>query len=640
MAMFCCGIMLLVVMCGGAVQGQEEKPGGLSWAEKVPERTDDVLINPGMGLYLFGSKNFELYDGDSWHLRLFDILYYRIDWADVEPEERQYQFQEYFGPVIEEWVKRRGKRFSFRIMSENKHSQKEYVTPRWVFDKGVPGVDMKGLYVPHQFDPVFWDERYLAEQERFIAALGAFFDGMPGLEFVDIGSIGEWGEMHLGRWTPEQKEQTGFTEEKYIAAYRRIIDAFARAFPHTAVFLNVGSYHCIDDYAALRGLHFRQDGLKPGGASYNVGEWLYKPYARRGVKCNFEFHSDLRSMREKGWGLTETLQAGLDAPISYLHINLLKDKGFREAPDDVRALLQDAARRVGYRFVATKVRFLQQFHLVAGRPSRMLLQHTWKNIGVAPCYESYALQYTVLNPAGEVVAEHLHFPRTPTTHWWPGEEVTERLSLRLPPDLPAGRYTVRVAMLQPEQEGLRIKLGLAGADEQWRYPVCEVEGIPGQAATGPVYQQGFEGEAQLWGAAEGMRASLDRTQPHEGQSCLLLTGTQQGRWNYAFLELPMAVLPGSKYRLSCWMRVDDFEAPKAPYLKIGLTDADDKWFANIGTNVYDTKNLGTWQHLQAKFETPANTAGGHLAIEKGGREFAATATIRLDDVKLELLESP
>jgi hypothetical protein len=40
----------------------------------------------------------------------------------------------------------------------------------------------------------------------------------------------------------------------------------------TRVFLNVGSYGEINDYAALRGCHFRQDGLTPTGPSAKVGK--------------------------------------------------------------------------------------------------------------------------------------------------------------------------------------------------------------------------------------------------------------------------------------------------------------------------------------------------------------------------------
>ena len=196
---------------------------------------------------------------------------------------------------------------------------------------------LKGLYTKEQVDPVFWDDRYLAIQERFIADLGKYLDGRPGLEFIDIGSIGEWGEMHLARWTPEMLEQTGFTPTRYIAAYRRMIDAFARAFPHTRVFLNVGDYEAINDYAAIKGLHFRQDGLTPSGPSADVGKRFYRSYAPRGVVCNYELHSGYDEMKSKGWGVRETFTKGLEDPISYLHINLMSYRQLAKAPEDVKA---------------------------------------------------------------------------------------------------------------------------------------------------------------------------------------------------------------------------------------------------------------------------------------------------------------
>ena len=89
------------------------------------------------------------------------------------------------------------------------------------------------------------------------------------------------------------------------------------------------------------------------------------------------------------------------------------------------------------------------------------------------------------------------------------------------------------------------------------------------------------------------------------------------------------------------MHVDNIDAgAPAPYLKIGLSDAKGKWLTNIQTNSYDVARPGTWQRLVALVETTRNTAGGHLAIEKGNLEGRIAATIRLDDARLELLESP
>ena len=531
-------------------------------------------------------------------------------------------------------------------MCESMHSSKQYVTPEWVFQLGVPGVPHVALRGHDQTDPVFWDERYLDAHEPFIAALGEYLDGREGFEFIDIGSIGEWGEMHLGlhvpgRWTPEQLEQTGYTDDRYIHAYRRVIDAFAGAFPRSPVFLNVGSYDCINDYAALRGVHFRQDGLLPGGPSANVGQRFYHPYSRRGVKCNYEFHSGYdRYVRDFG-GVRSTVEKGLEDPISYLNTNIFSMGRIDEAPEEAKEALLHAGRRIGFRFVPTRVRYLSQFHVDGQRPGRLLVEHTWQNQGVAPCYESYGIRFSLADAAGDTVAEQTVYPRTPTTLWWPGEEVTLTSLFRIPADTPPGEYSLRVGMIDPEREGRPILLGIAGRDGQDRYPLGPVTAVAGASQQAVVYEQGFEDEDALWNATEGMTAAIDQANAHDGQGCLLLTGEQAGAWNYAAHELEQPVLPVSKYRLSCWMLVEELEpANKAPYLKIGLTDAEGEWLTNCHTQRYDTTRRGEWQQLTGVFETTADTASGHLAIEKGGRTTTMRATIRLDDVELELLEAP
>jgi hypothetical protein len=50
----------------------------------------------------------------------------------------------------------------------------------------------------------------------------------------------------------------------------------------------------------------------------------------------------------------------------------------------------------------------------------------------------------------------------PMTSWQPGKRVDDRFAIRLPPDLPAGAYTVRVGIYHPDN-GLRLRL-IAGSD--------------------------------------------------------------------------------------------------------------------------------------------------------------------------------
>lgn len=646
-------VVLLVVASTyvASAGGAAEEPPGLSWQEISPPLSDAILFNPGMGLYLAGGGRLSYQPPpDAWALTLCDIVYFRPGWCDVEGEGPGSGFDEYFGPIFDFWVKQRGKRVAFRVMSESMHSRSKYVTPKWVFDRGVPGVTHRGLYAPEQIDPVFWDERYLKEAGAFVSRLGKYLDGRSGLEFVDIGAIGEWGEMHLGqhlpgRWTPDQLAETGFTRTKYVAAYRRIIDAYAEAFPHTRVFLNVGSYAQINDYAALRGCHFRQDGLTPHGPSAHVGKLYYRPYSRRGVVCNYEFHSSYSSMLKKGWDLRATVERGLSDPISYLNTNILSPAAWETAPAEVKKVFVHAARRIGFRFVLTKLKVASPFHVDGSSQGRLIIEHTWKNIGVAPCYESYALEFSLRDAGGRVVARQLVFPRKPTTLWWSGEGTTEHTLLRVPAGTRPGTYTLRVAMLLPEDlPGRRrrnILLGIAGRDQEDGYILCQVTAVATGRKTGVVYRQPFESAGHGWLVAEGIDGALEATTAHGGDASLHLKGTQRGSFNFVYHQLDVPLLPGSRYRLSCWLKVDKL-SPKSlrPYLKVGLTNVRNEWLTNCVTSRYDTGHMGRWQHLQGTLETTTDTAGGHLALEKGTKETAVTLDAWLDDVELELLEAP
>jgi len=603
-----------------------------------PPLSGAVLHNPGMGLYL----QYPTVDAkpDEWFMQLSDIAYYRLDWADVNPEKGVYTFEEYFGPLFDFWVRQHGKRVAFRVMSQSMHSRKRYVTPEWVFKEGVPGYPHTSVGGQEQIDPAFWNEQYLDLQCEFIAKLGEYLESKPGLEFVDIGSIGQWGEMHLMLWTPEQLRDSGFSETAYNHAYRRCIDAYAKAFPNTRVLLNVGgqSHQSINDYAAIKGCHFRQDGLKPGGASYNCGEWLYKPYSRRGVVCNFEFHASWDGMIQNHWDHKQTFEDGLSAPISYLNTNLFGGSSYRKAPPEAIDLLTDAAKRLGYRFQIPQMEAAPRVNLVPGRPSRIRIATTWLNAGIAPCYDSFAIDWILLDAAGQPVVTERTYPIVPTTMWWQNEPVVENSLLRIPAGTAPGKYRLAVRMLQPETDRT-IDLDIADRDAQGRYLLAPVELVPGEALETMAYQEGFEGDVPPWGHGKEITAEV-ADGGHDGQKSLRVSGTEQQGWNYASHRVEQPLLPGALYKLTVWMKVDATDAqPRfGPYVKIGVNDAEGKWIDNFGTGKYDLTKLGTWQELTGFVDVPINGATGDLAIEKGDNHTKVTIDLRLDEVRLELVE--
>ena len=120
-------------------------------------------------------------------------IYMRLAWCYLEPEEGKYNW-EVIDSVINRWVKW-GKTVSFRITT--KETNFVYATPEWVRKAGAKGkfIDEPSLRVK-AWAPDYGDPIFLEKLETFHQAFAARYDEKPYMSYVDIGSIGEWGEGH------------------------------------------------------------------------------------------------------------------------------------------------------------------------------------------------------------------------------------------------------------------------------------------------------------------------------------------------------------------------------------------------------------------------------------------------------------
>ena len=324
---------------------------------------------------------------------------------------------------------------------------------------------------------MFWDERYLTSTAGSSIRLGKYLDGREGLEFVDIGGIGEWGEMHSGApyRRPLDIATVGGNWLHSRQVCRGLSPGHRRPRQSVPQHASVPQRRSISRDQRLRRLarcHFRQDGLTPLGPSANVGELYFRPYSLRGVVCNYEFHGSYRSMVEKGWDLRQTLEAGLRDPISYLNTNVFNPQSWEDAPAEVKQLFVEASQRIGYRFVLAKLLAPAELRLDGKTPARLLVEHTWTNTGVAPCYESYALRFTLHDAGGRVVAEQIHFPQRPTTRWLPRRGRRANHDPRSGQDRPWG-LRVEGRHVPPRRPGQHVLLGIQGRDDEDRYALCD-----------------------------------------------------------------------------------------------------------------------------------------------------------------------
>ena len=160
----------------------------------------------------------------------------RQDWADLEPNEGQFDFSYLDGEV--QAAADHNKVVLLRIKTQSGK-------PAWV-TQAVQ--DAGGTFFTFDDDgvtttiPVFWDPTYLAKKKNMITALGAHFATNPTVKMVTASFANATSEDWNIPHTPDEVATwlaAGYTAEKMLDAGKQIIDSTMAAFPNQYVCLAV-----------------------------------------------------------------------------------------------------------------------------------------------------------------------------------------------------------------------------------------------------------------------------------------------------------------------------------------------------------------------------------------------------------------
>ncbi len=167
-------------------------------------RYGQALENPGMGwvfhhfdnsIRQYGPPLGPDYAGEGFPG--LSVAYLRLAWSYLEPEDGVFDWS-LVDTVAQRYI-RAGRQVAFRFTCFE--SGDTYASPKWLKDAGVGGrwfVHGKGVVeegTPHAtWEPDYDDPLFLRKLDRFLAAAARRYDGSPHVAFIDIGSIGIWGE--------------------------------------------------------------------------------------------------------------------------------------------------------------------------------------------------------------------------------------------------------------------------------------------------------------------------------------------------------------------------------------------------------------------------------------------------------------
>ena len=468
-------VLLLTVMSSSLATGQEER----QIVTVVPEATDEILANPGMGWETFHRTADDDKNLPSWIPST--IHYARWGWNVLEPEQGKIDY-DFLDGILKE-TRESGQQLAFRVMCCSPYPRRPY-HPEWLQDIGGEIVktrhgDSSGVEVPVLDDP-----QILAAHLDFIKRLGARYDGHPDITRLDLGSVGWWGEWHMSR----SSNATMPTPE----TRKKIVDAYLAAFQKTPLVMLIGGDEMLG-YAVKNGTGWRADSLGDLGSFSPTWNHMFGSYPKRiqaiqdlnawkNGPIAFEPPAAVSEFVEKDWPLRWIFNYGLA-----VHGSSFSGKSGR-LPDDehFRQELERFLRRLGYRLVLKELS--QSSNAQPG--GKIQLAMKWQNVGSAPCYKPYRVAYRLSNDQGYA---KVLVGRLTVDKWLPGSielftedflkepedlppgkivEVADTISL--PDDLSPGTYTLSLAVIGQKDTEPVVQLGIKDRSADGWYPLSKM----------------------------------------------------------------------------------------------------------------------------------------------------------------------
>jgi hypothetical protein len=300
------------------------------------------------GLYVLLKPN-QFFEPKTNEMATAEGISLRTSWKDLQPREDGYNLS-YLDQTIGT-AKAAGKKVMVRVLP-GIHS------PDWAL-AGVSSIRYTVHKAGHPLQgqtvtiPVPWDAVYLGRWTAFVSVLGQRYRNDPSLVLIQMaGPTANTAEMHLPK-SPEDKalwDKKGYHRDKLVAAWKTVIDAYAKAFPdqYLAVDISIplyndGSLEEILSYGArtypgrfcIQG-NWLSDHTREGFPLYR----LIKDYSKT-TPVGFQMLGPTRP--DSAGALREAIDRGIEAGARYLEV-YESDFQNPERSDDLRYAAKRLAR--------------------------------------------------------------------------------------------------------------------------------------------------------------------------------------------------------------------------------------------------------------------------------------------------------
>lgn len=424
-----------------------------------PKEIDSVLNNPFMGLV----PDLEYGNFPLPHSMVYQVL----TWRELEPVKGKYAFEAMEKKYkFHEW-QQRGVKIIFRVVLDYSSGKVHKDLPDWLYQE----IKGDGIWynseVGKGFSPNYYNKTLLHYHKQLIQALGKKYNQDPRVAFIALGSLGHWGEWH----TYSGKDlHIPFPS---ISVSNQYVQHYLEAFPDKKLLMRrpypivqeqqMGLYN--DMFGSIRStndfIHWFENGYDSVLANAKIPPmplfWLHGPSG-----------GEFGYAGQNGYYYTDdnietTLQMARRSHLSWVG----PSSGIESLTQEEQHNLKHFLNTIGYRFVVRTVAYPDTWTAGTKVPVSLEIE----NKGVAPFYYPWPVELSLIDENGKVAAQMI--TKQDIRKWIPGvNKIQEQVAI--PADLPSGKYSVGLAILDPAKKQPGLDLANEGRRSDGRYTLGDI----------------------------------------------------------------------------------------------------------------------------------------------------------------------
>lgn len=397
---------------------------------------DEVTFEPDKGIVANPLMGYAPYAENVDKCQDTDLVFIKLKWSDWEPEMGQYDtafLESKFH--IPQW-KAQGKHAVIRFVCDDPDTDGGADIPGWLLESTGDGTYYSGSS-GSGYSPNYENEFFRSRHTMAVTALADYFNQDDFAAYVELGSLGHWGEWHARDNDGNSLMPSSETCWDYILAYtehfQNVRFLMRRSYIY-AVDARLGIYNDVlgDQAQTDRWLEWTRSG---GSQATSVDEIEIQPYPNfwETAPAGGEITSGIDESRLYNEDLSSLLRQLEDCHLTFVGPHI---------PDAETNAYDSVLRRVGYKYYVSRLSTTFSF-----ADDSIDIRLDWENDGSAPLYWDWPVMIKIFDHSGTLV-------------YW------ETLDLKLSQLAPGKTITTvtKVPYLDEIRDGLSVGISIRSYD--------------------------------------------------------------------------------------------------------------------------------------------------------------------------------